>query len=374
MAVTSRLNKRRLAVPLALILALVLGGHLLLLDWLAGLEVHPAVLRPLADPMFTRLLLPQAPPPPVPQPTRSAARPAAPKTAAMESVAQPAKPAASVPSRPQAQPDPEPPPETVAQAPAPPEVVPPPEPAASAPQAAASAPAGDAATAGAGIDPAQAALGSLDSWPRDTRVNYQLSGKYRSGDLYGGARVQWQRAGPLYQARVELDITLAGSRVLTSQGEVRPEGLLPEVFEEVWRGKPRSVRMGPGTLTFNDGRTAPRPPGVQDSASQFVELSHRFATGRERLEVGRQVDIWLARPSAVDLWTYDIVDRELLRTPRLGEVEAFRLKPRPIANPRGNITAEIWFAPSLQYLPVRIRVSMGDEAHVDLMVDTIEQN
>jgi len=47
-------------------------------------------------------------------------------------------------------------------------------------------------------------------------------------------------------------------------------------------------------------------------------------------------------------------------------------KPRPLANPRGNITAEMWFAPSLQYLPVRIRVATGD-AHVDLFVEKIEQ-
>ena len=57
----------------------------------------------------------------------------------------------------------------------------------------------------------------------------------------------------------------------------------------------------------------------------------------------------------------------------LGPVEAFHLKPRPLANPRGNITAEMWFAPSLQYLPVRIRVAMGDATYVDLMVDKIEQ-
>ena len=52
---------------------------------------------------------------------------------------------------------------------------------------------------------------------------------------------------------------------------------------------------------------------------------------------------------------------------------AFHLKPRPIANARGNITAEMWFAPSLQYLPVRIRVNMGETAFVDLMVEKIEQ-
>jgi hypothetical protein len=81
----------------------------------------------------------------------------------------------------------------------------------------------------------------------------------------------------------------------------------------------------------------------------------------------------MARPGALDLWTYDVVGRAMMQTERLGEVEAFHLKPRPIENPRGNITAEMWFAPSLHYLPVRIRVNMGEEAHVDLIVERIEQ-
>jgi len=185
--------------------------------------------------------------------------------------------------------------------------------------------------------------------------------------------VQWQREGGRYQAQIDIDITLWVRLVLTSQGEVRPGGLLPLAYEEARRGKTRGVRMDQARVLFADGRSTERPEGLQDTASQFVELAHRFATGQETLEVGRSVQLWLARPGAVDLWTYDIVERELLRTPKLGEVEAFRLRPRPLSKPRGNITAEMWFAPSLQYLPVRIRVNMGDEAQVDLIVDTIEQ-
>ncbi|HSV47990.1 MAG TPA: DUF3108 domain-containing protein, partial [Ramlibacter sp.] len=165
---------------------------------------------------------------------------------------------------------------------------------------------------------------------------------------------------------------LAGM-VLTSQGDVSASGLLPKVYEEARRGKARGVRFGESEVMFADGRIVPRPDRVQDTASQFVELSWRFATGREKLEVGRAVSFWMARPGAVDLWTYDIVEREMLQTPRLGPVEAFHLKPRPIANPRGNITAEMWFAPSLQYLPVRIRVNMSEDTFVDLLVDRIEQ-
>ena len=117
----------------------------------------------------------------------------------------------------------------------------------------------------------------------------------------------------------------------------------------------------------------PRPDGVQDTASQFVELAHRFSSGAEKLEVGRSISLWMARPGGVDLWTYDIAGKETLKSATLGDIEAFHLKPRPIANPRGNVTAEMWFAPSLQYLPVRIRVNIGQEATVDLLVEQIEQ-
>jgi hypothetical protein len=213
----------------------------------------------------------------------------------------------------------------------------------------------------------------LGTWPADTRLSYQLSGQFRSGPLYGDAQVLWQRDAARYQVRVDVDVTVWARLVMTSQGEVTPEGLVPRAYEELRSGRrPRAATLGEDTLSFENGKTAPRPPGVQDAASQFVELAHRFATGRERLEVGRSITLWMARPGAVDLWTYDVVEREMLDLPQMGPIETFRLKPRPIANPRGNITAEMWFAPSLRYLPVRVKIAMGDEAWLDLLVDRIE--
>jgi hypothetical protein len=220
--------------------------------------------------------------------------------------------------------------------------------------------------------PAAPASANLDSWPADTRLSYRLSGWFR-GELYGSARVQWQRQDARYQVRVGIDVTPFVSLTLTSQGDVTPQGLSPNAYEELRRSSVRGVRIVDDAVVLRDGRRLPRPLGVQDTASQFVELSHRFASGQERLEVGRSIDVWLARPGGVDLWTYDVVGRQVLRSPDLGPIETFHLKPRPISKPRGNITAEMWFAPSLQYLPVRIRVTMGPETYVDLMVEKIEQ-
>jgi hypothetical protein len=346
---------------LAALLVLVLLLHGLVLQWFAQQLARRSALRALATPMFTRLLQPEAPVA-VAAPAPAAAR-AKRKRSGISSIAKsgavaPAQPASEAVASAQAASS-----EINVEASTPvrstPEVTSTVAPAAAAP---ASAPAASTASAATG----------LATWPADTRLTYQLGGYFR-GDLHGSARVQWQQQAGQYQTRVDIDLTLLASLTLTSQGDVTPQGLVPRIYEELRRGAPRIARLGDNTVTLNDGRTLPRPEGVQDTASQFVELSHRFATGQDVLEVGRSVSLWMARPGGLDLWTYDIVEREILRTPALGLVEAFRLKPRPLANPRGNITAEIWFAPSLQYLPVRIRVHMGESTFVDLMVETIEQ-
>lgn len=336
----------------------VLVAHGFALEWVGDHLEPVSILRRMPEPLFTRIVLPKAIEAP-PAPARAATPPRRPRVApAPRAAASKPAPVASAP-------------EAVAAAPAASEpfVVGPDVPASAPPQQAVAAPAVAPASAASAAGPAE----PLVAWPSDTRLSYRLGGQFRSGDLYGDARVQWQRDGASYQVRVDVDVTLWATLVMTSQGEVTSDGLQPRGYEELRRGKRRAVQLGERSIALEGGRSAARPAGVQDTASQFVELSHRFATGKETLEVGRTVSFWLARPGAVDLWTYDIVERVTLRTPNLGAIDAYHLKPRPLANPRGNIYAEMWFAPSLQYLPVRIKVSMGDEAHVDLLVDRIEQ-
>ncbi len=213
----------------------------------------------------------------------------------------------------------------------------------------------------------------LASWPGDTRLRYRVTGYFR-GELTGDAQVTWQRQKERYQTQVDVSIGFLASIVMTSQGQVTPQGLRPAAYEETRRSGRRIVAaVDDQFVTLNDGKKVPRPEGVQDTASQFVELSNQFATGRAVLQVGKTVTLPLARPGGVNEWTYDIVEETTLYTPRLGPVQAFHLKPRPVANPRGNVTAEMWFAPSLQYLPVKIRINLDEKTYLDLLVDKIEQ-
>jgi hypothetical protein len=245
--------------------------------------------------------------------------------------------------------------------------------------------------AGTGSADAAAALAQIGQWPSDTRLSYQLGGYFR-GQLYGNAQVQWTRLPSLastpgagtdtamsdrYQVRVNISIGGLANPQFTSQGRIRADGLLPEVYEEQLPNGQRSVKLDASGVVMQNGSRLPRPPlepdAVQDTASQFVDIGHRFAQGRARLVAGETLRIWLARPGGLDEWVYDIGPAETLYLPQLGAVQAHHLKPRPLAKARGTITAEMWIAPSLQYLPVRVRVNLNSETHVDLLVKTIEQ-
>jgi hypothetical protein len=196
--------------------------------------------------------------------------------------------------------------------------------------------------------------------------------------------VQWTRPpapdtqpSDRYQVRIDISLGLAKA-LLTSQGRVRATGLQPQVYEEQLptRG-PRSVKLEARDVLLTDGRRIPRPAddlsAVQDTASQFVELGYRFSTGRAVLKQGEAITVWLARPGGLDEWTYDIGPAETIYLPLMGAVQAHHLKPRPLATARGTITAEMWIAPSLQHLPVRIKINLNKEAHLDLLVQKIEQ-
>jgi Protein of unknown function (DUF3108) len=376
---------RRLIVG---IVVAVLLAHWAALAWLQTQWQSAALLRPLATPMYTRLLMQAATvTPPVAAPVRRAHAPAAQKLAG-QVTAKASKPAPiagaafSTPQAPALAPaesavsdHPAPLPQAAASTPAQPATA-----TASAP--AASEPASSTASTGtdtsvitslpASAPSAATSPGPNDLWPADTRLSYRLTGYFR-GELHGDARVQWQRSGARYQVRIEADISVLASLTMTSQGVVSDQGLVPDTYEEVVRGRRRGAQLDDTQVTLQNGTKLARPAGVQDTASQFVELAHQFASGRTALAPGRQVQFWMARPGAVDLWTYDMLEEVTLHTPSLGAVRAVHLKPRPIANPRGNIVAEMWFAPSLQYLPVRIRIQVGEGNYVDLLVDRIEQ-
>ena len=106
---------------------------------------------------------------------------------------------------------------------------------------------------------------------------------------------------------------------------------------------------------------------MQDAASQFVQLTWLFTTQPELLHARphRSRCRWRCR-AACEPWIYDVLGAETLHTPFGRRADGAPEAAAPSREPGGDLTAEIWFAPTLQYLPVRIRIHQDAQTFVDL--------
>lgn len=355
------------------IVAGVLLAHALFGTWLQdtlvgwGQARNPQLAR--MDVAFVKELAPAAPPTPPAAGAAAPPRPARTKPRAPREAAPPAEPAASAPEPELAasMPIDGPVPDVAQATPEPP----------AASQSAASEPAAAPATVAQAASAPSASTIPFD-WPPSTRLTYTLLGNYR-GEVHGTARVQWVRRGERYQ--VHLDVFIGPSfaplisRRMTSDGVLSNDGLTPQRYEELTKlpfQSPRQVRMTfePGVVTLGNGQTRDAMAGVQDTASQFVHLAWLFTSKPQELRVGNAITVPLALPRRMDQWIYDVVAQEPLSTP-VGVIDTFHLKPRRAdARPKGELSAEIWFAPSLQYLPVRIRMQQDADTYADLLLDS----
>ncbi|HIV71544.1 MAG TPA: DUF3108 domain-containing protein [Candidatus Aquabacterium excrementipullorum] len=375
--------RRRLA--LGTVVATVLLAHALLtrgmISQMEGLAGDAPTIQRMEAVMVAdmRLSAPPvvvaAPMPPSPAPVVAAAAPEA----------------ASAASTPASKPAPEPP---ASQASAP-------EPAASEPVVAAltpaSAPQSAASSASEPGDTPPTAVAKASAptdaeafeWPLATRVTFKAEG-YIRGPIYGQAQVEWVRQGTRYQVHVDASVGPSfaplGSQRWTSEGDITPAGLEPKRFESINKllissGTPRRVIFHPGEVELADGKREPKLPMVQDPASHYIQLAYQALLDPTLMRVGGTLSMPLAWTRKQDTVVYDIEAREELDTP-LGKIDTFRLKPRPLASSqkdnekekqRDEILAEIWIAPSLQYLPIRMLLRQGKANYLDMKMDKMPQ-
>ena len=237
----------------------------------------------------------------------------------------------------------------------------------------------DQALAAAASAAASAAAPAFD-WPPSTRLSYTLTGDYR-GPVQGQAQVEWLRSGSRYQVQLDLSVGPSFapllSRRISSEGEITDSGLQPRRYDEETKialREPRrlTIWLDADRVRLPAGTELPRPDGVQDSASQFVQMTWLFTTQPERLRAGQTLSFPLALPRRVEPWFYEVQETETLLTPA-GPVQAVHVKPRRDARQGGDLTAEFWVAPSLQYLPVRIVIRQDAQSFVDLLIERLPQ-
>jgi hypothetical protein len=87
-----------------------------------------------------------------------------------------------------------------------------------------------------------------------------------------------------------------------------------------------------------------------------------FAGAPERFEGGSSVAFQAIGPRTSESWLFNIGSPEKMKLPG-GELQVVRLVREPVGEnePRG----EIWLAPAMGYLPVRIRLTQSNGDFVE---------
>jgi hypothetical protein len=230
------------------------------------------------------------------------------------------------------------------------------------------------------VQPSASSSAPSFEWPPSTRLSYNLVGDYR-GPVQGKARVEWLRSGNRYQVhldvRVGADFAPLLSRRMSSDGLLTEAGLKPLRYDEETKVLLRDVRrqtifFEPERIVLPRGGVQATVAGVQDTASQFVQLSWMLTLQPQLLRTGQTVEVPLALARRVDRWVYDVAGEEVLDLP-VGPIKAWHLKPRPQSKTNSDLSVETWFAPSLQYLPVRIRIRQDEASFIDLTLERLPQ-
>lgn len=204
--------------------------------------------------------------------------------------------------------------------------------------------------------------------PAAARMQFTVQGKFKNLPYQTKAQLDWLPQGQRYEASQEVQIPVRGSRRQASVGAINANGLRPEIFLDRSR-KENSATFDAqaGQIRFSRGsEPAPLVPGTQDRMSVFFQLAGMLAAAPKAYPPGTRITVQAASTSRVAPWTFTVRGTENLALPA-GRMAAIKLEHNSESNDAEGVQSALWIAPSLGYLPVRIRmVEDGGRDELDL--------
>ncbi len=203
--------------------------------------------------------------------------------------------------------------------------------------------------------------------PAPTRLAFDVNGQAKKFAYSARAELLWQLDGNRYEARQEISAFLVGARTQRSVGTITEQGLLPEKFSDKSRSEQAAhFDYAKGRVTFSANTPdAVAGPGVQDRLSLFIQLGAMLAADPGRFVPGTQITLTTVSARSADRWTFTVEGPETLDLPA-GPTPALKLLRLPRKD--YDQKAELWVAPGLGYLPVRIKLTQANGDFADLLL------
>ena len=200
--------------------------------------------------------------------------------------------------------------------------------------------------------------------PGSIRIKYNLTGLKDNLTYHARGEILWLHDGKTYDARMEVSLFLLGSRVRTSTGTITAEGLAPTRFADKFRSEVAAhFDRDKQRVTFS-ANTPDRPllPGAQDQLSVIMQLGAMLAGEPARYTPGTSITFETIGPRDVETWVVTVEGEEKLSLPG-GDIMTIKLTRG--ARREFDQKTELWLAPTLGYLPARIKITDRNNDFVD---------
>jgi hypothetical protein len=204
--------------------------------------------------------------------------------------------------------------------------------------------------------------------PASVRLKFAVTGQQGAVPLQGVfGELAWTQDGGAYDAHLTLRFLFKTLRTQHSSGVIGPTGIEPLRFSDTRKTEMAShfVRDRGEVVFSNNAPSAALLPGAQDRLSVMLQLGALLAGDPARYPQDGAIAVQTVGSRDADIWLFKVGPEETLVLP-MGEIAARRLT-RNARQPFDD-TVELWLAPALGHLPVRIRLTQpnGDFADMQL--------
>lgn len=232
------------------------------------------------------------------------------------------------------------------------------------PLALATPPPAEIVAAAATHEPATAPAVAAIALPGSMRLTYKVEVRKGSLSVHANGQLHWRHDADSYEARLEVSAPLLPPRSQHSVGRITPEGLAPLRFSDKGRSEEAAhFERDKGKVIFSTNRPdAPLLPGAQDRLSVLLQLGAMIAGSPGKFPPGTHTTIQTAGTRDSEPWVFMVEGDEQLQLPG-GKVATLKL----IRNPRKeyDTKVELWLAPHMDYVPVRLRLTQPNGDSVD---------
>ena len=238
----------------------------------------------------------------------------------------------------------------------------------------ASAAMGASSASGSNANANAAGQGSAQSTAPGVKFSVPPSGNLQYDTFYNGVRnqpgtIHWSSDGRSYDMVVSVPLPFVGTFSYASHGHVDAFGLAPDQYIE------KRGRRGEDITTFHRDtkqigftrtpNTLPLQDGAQDRFSMVMQLASLVRGDPDAYQPGVTRQFYVTDNDSGEIWPIETIGDESVRTDH-GTIDArhFMRLPRREGDRR---RIDVWLAPSLGWLPVRLVQTEPNGTQIELV-------